>query len=139
MQTFVLILFAVILVIGAIVIIRDNKQDEEVVTPSTPKVTEKPVVEKKPASKKPKFNSNAVDRDNDGIVQEGTPFERPVEKKKAPAKKTTPRKPRAKKTTSTAPKTTATKAPAAKKTTSTSAKKTTSSRGRKPKSSSTKK
>jgi hypothetical protein len=33
------------------------------------------------------YKANAVDRDGDGIVQEGTPSERPVAKKKAPAKK----------------------------------------------------
>lgn len=64
------------------------------------------------------YNANAIDRDNDGLVQEGTPFERkvepvkkaaakkPVAKKtaeKAPAKKTTAKKTVAKKT---APKTT---------------------------------
>lgn len=33
------------------------------------------------------YKANAVDRDKDGIVQEGTKSERPVAKKKAPAKK----------------------------------------------------
>jgi hypothetical protein len=37
--------------------------------------------------KKPKFNPNPIDRDGDGIVQEGTKFERPAEKKPTPAKK----------------------------------------------------
>jgi hypothetical protein len=42
--------------------------------------------------KRPKFNPNAIDRDGDGIVQEGTIYERPAtpKPKKAPvAKKTT--------------------------------------------------
>jgi hypothetical protein len=38
------------------------------------------------------YKANAIDRDGDGIVQEGTPSERPVAKKKAPAKKTTTKK-----------------------------------------------
>jgi len=43
------------------------------------------------------YKANAVDRDKDGIVQEGTKSERPVAKKKAPvkkapAKKATPKK-----------------------------------------------
>jgi topoisomerase IA-like protein len=49
------------------------------------------------------FNYNAIDRDNDGLVQEGTPFERkvtvvkktakkPATKKKAPAKKSPAKK-----------------------------------------------
>jgi hypothetical protein len=40
------------------------------------------------------YKANAIDRDGDGIVQEGTPSERPVAKKKAPAKKkpTAPKK-----------------------------------------------
>jgi hypothetical protein len=33
------------------------------------------------------YKANAVDRDGDGIVQEGTKSERPAAKKKAPAKK----------------------------------------------------
>ena len=33
------------------------------------------------------YKANAVDRDKDGIVQEGTKSERPAAKKKAPAKK----------------------------------------------------
>jgi hypothetical protein len=33
------------------------------------------------------YRANAVDRDGDGIVQEGTKSERPAAKKKAPAKK----------------------------------------------------
>ena len=33
------------------------------------------------------FNSNAVDRDGDGLVQEGTPFERKVTVTKKPVKK----------------------------------------------------
>ena len=57
------------------------------------------------------FNYNAVDRDGDGKVQEGTPFERkvtvvkkasakkPAAKKKAPAKKTAPVKKTVKKST----------------------------------------
>ena len=39
------------------------------------------------------FKADAVDRDGDGIVQEGTPSERPVAKKKAPAKKPVAKKP----------------------------------------------
>ena len=49
------------------------------------------------------FNYNAIDKDNDGLVQEGTPFERkvtvvatkkkPAAKKKAPAKKSPAKKP----------------------------------------------
>jgi hypothetical protein len=40
------------------------------------------------------YKPNAVDRDKDGIVQEGTKSERPVAKKKAPSKKkpTAPKK-----------------------------------------------
>ena len=40
------------------------------------------------------FDYNAVDRDGDGLVQEGTRFERRVTvvKKTAPAKKTAPKK-----------------------------------------------
>jgi topoisomerase IA-like protein len=49
------------------------------------------------------FNYNAIDRDNDGLVQEGTPFERkvtvvkktakkPAAKKKTPAKKSPAKK-----------------------------------------------
>jgi hypothetical protein len=50
------------------------------------------------------FNYNAIDRDNDGLIQEGTPFERkvtvvkkatakkPAAKKKAPAKKSPAKK-----------------------------------------------
>jgi hypothetical protein len=34
-----------------------------------------------------KFDYNAIDRDEDGIVQEGTKFERKVVVKKAPVKK----------------------------------------------------
>ena len=57
------------------------------------------------------FNYNAVDRDGDGKIQEGTPFERkvtvvkkasakkPAAKKKAPAKKTAPVKKTVKKST----------------------------------------
>lgn len=58
------------------------------------------------------FNYNAADRDGDGIVQEGTPFERKLEKemkkvtvkkaapkKKAPAKKSPAKKTAPKKTT----------------------------------------
>jgi hypothetical protein len=41
------------------------------------------------------YKANAVDRDKDGIVQEGTPSERPVAKKKAPAKKPAAKKPAA--------------------------------------------
>ena len=41
------------------------------------------------------YKANAVDRDGDGIVQEGTPSERPVAKKKAPAKKPAAKKPAA--------------------------------------------
>lgn len=50
------------------------------------------------------FNYNAVDRDGDGLVQEGTPFERKVTvvkkttKKAAPKKKTPVKKSPAKKT-----------------------------------------
>lgn len=49
------------------------------------------------AKKEPKFNPNAIDRDKDGIIQEGTKFERPVEKKnevpkKAPARRGRPKK-----------------------------------------------
>lgn len=65
------------------------------------------------------YNATAVDKDNDGLVQEGTPYERKVETvkkaataKKSPAKKTAEKAP-AKKTTAkktvakkTAPKTT---------------------------------
>jgi len=35
------------------------------------------------------YKANAIDRDKDGVVQEGTKSERPVAKKKAPAKKPT--------------------------------------------------
>ena len=41
------------------------------------------------------YKANAIDRDKDGIVQEGTPSERPVAKKKAPAKKPAAKKPAA--------------------------------------------
>lgn len=50
------------------------------------------------------FNYNSVDRDGDGLVQEGTPFERKVTvvkkttKKAAPKKKTPAKKSPAKKT-----------------------------------------
>ena len=56
------------------------------------------------------FNFDAVDRDNDGLIQEGTPFERKVTvvkkttkkkaapKKKAPVKKTPVKKTAPKKT-----------------------------------------
>jgi hypothetical protein len=48
------------------------------------------------------FNYNAVDRDGDGLVQEGSPFERKVNtvktaKKKAPVKKAPVKKPAEKK------------------------------------------
>jgi hypothetical protein len=40
--------------------------------------------------KRPKFNPNAIDRDGDGIVQEGTIYERPATPKpKAPVAKKT--------------------------------------------------
>jgi hypothetical protein len=41
--------------------------------------------------KRPKFNPNAVDGDGDGMVQDGTPFERPAtpKPKKAPVAKKT--------------------------------------------------
>jgi len=35
------------------------------------------------------YKANAIDRDKDGVVQEGTKSECPVAKKKAPAKKPT--------------------------------------------------
>jgi hypothetical protein len=52
----------------------------------------------------PTFVINARDGDGDGIIQEGTPFERPA-KKKALAKKTVAKKPvaTAKKTPAKAP------------------------------------
>lgn len=37
------------------------------------------------------YKANAVDRDGDGIVQEGTKSERPAPKKKAPAKHAAPK------------------------------------------------
>ncbi len=40
-----------------------------------------------PTLKTIKFDYNAIDRDGDGIVQEGTQFERKVVVKKAPVKK----------------------------------------------------
>lgn len=63
------------------------------------------------------YNPNAVDRDGDGIVQEGTKWERPegtvkvIPAKKAPAKKA----PAKKTSTATAAKKPAAKKPAAKK------------------------
>jgi len=58
------------------------------------------------AKKEPKFNPDAVDRDKDGIIQEGTKFERPVEKrnevpKKAPARRGRPKKANGQKETKT--------------------------------------
>jgi hypothetical protein len=54
-----------------------------------------------------KFDYNAIDRDGDGIVQEGTKFERKVVVKKAPvkkaAKKATVKKAAVKKTAKKAP------------------------------------
>ena len=51
------------------------------------------------------YQADAVDRDNDGLVQEGTPYERkvstmkkPAAKKKAPVKKAPAKKAPAKKT-----------------------------------------
>jgi hypothetical protein len=41
------------------------------------------------------YKANAIDRDGDGVVQEGTKSERPVAKKKAPAKKPAAKKPAA--------------------------------------------
>ena len=49
-------------------------------------VVKKPPVAKKPAVKKPvAFKEGAVDGDGDGLVQDGTAYERPA--KKAPPKK----------------------------------------------------
>lgn len=60
------------------------------------------IIEEK--KKKPVHNENAIDRDGDGIVQEGTKFERPATPKhKAPAKKPVAKKSTAAKKT-TAPK-----------------------------------
>ena len=43
------------------------------------------------------FNPDAKDGDGDGIVQDGTKFERPIGETTPPVKKTTTRKPRSKK------------------------------------------
>jgi hypothetical protein len=37
----------------------------------------------------PGFNENATDRDGDGLIQDGTKFERPSSTSKTPKKKTT--------------------------------------------------
>lgn len=71
------------------------KRLEEVKAAAKPQTGEKPKpAAKKPAVKKattPKkatLKKDAVDGDGDGLVQDGTPFERPAPKKKAtPAKK----------------------------------------------------
>lgn len=63
------------------------------------------------------FNLFAIDRDNDGLVQEGTKWERPVKKapKKKAAKKKAPAKKAAKKAVKKAPKKAAKKAAVKKK------------------------
>ena len=80
---------------------------EEVAISEVKQKESKPKPKRKPRAKKePKFNPNAVDRDKDGIIQEGTKFERPVEKrnevpKKAPARRGRPKKANGKKETKT--------------------------------------
>jgi len=67
-------------------------------------VKEEPKPTKKPRAKKePKFNPKAVDRDKDGVIQEGTKFERPVEQRnevpKKPARRGRPKRANGKKET----------------------------------------
>ena len=55
---------------------------------TTASTTKKATTAKKPAPKKVAYLLDAVDGDGDGLVQDGTPHERPATpKKKAPAKK----------------------------------------------------
>ena len=49
------------------------------------------------ATKESGFKPDAKDGDGDGIVQDGTEFERPIGQTTPPVKKTTTRKPRSKK------------------------------------------
>jgi hypothetical protein len=42
---------------------------------------QEPVPAPKSISKVDEYNENATDRDGDGLVQEGTPFERPISAK----------------------------------------------------------
>jgi len=66
-------------------------EPEEPVAVEMPHI--EPAPEAKPAAKpcsrkkKVEYNPNAVDRDKDGLVQDGTPFERPAEPKPAPKKR----------------------------------------------------
>lgn len=47
----------------------------------------KPAAKPRSRKKKVEYKPNAVDRDKDGLVQDGTPFERPAEPKPAPKKR----------------------------------------------------
>ena len=49
----------------------------------TASTTPKKATAKKPAPNKATYKANAVDGDGDGLVQDGTPFERPAPKKKS--------------------------------------------------------
>lgn len=52
-----------------------------------PAPTQKPAAKSRSRKKKAEYNPNAVDRDKDGLVQDGTPFERPAEPKPASNKR----------------------------------------------------
>ena len=52
-----------------------------------PAPAEKPAAKSRSRKKKVEYNPNAVDRDKDGLVQDGTPFERPAEPKPASNKR----------------------------------------------------
>lgn len=71
-------------------------QEDEVLVEEKTKETSTPRT-KPQAKKATEFNPKAVDRDKDGIIQEGTKFERPVEKRteaprKAPTRRGRPKK-----------------------------------------------
>ena len=53
----------------------------EAPSPAAPSLPS-PVAVSSTESKADGYNPNATDRDGDGLVQEGTPFERPISKKK---------------------------------------------------------
>lgn len=54
-------------------------------TGKTASATPKKATAKKPAPKKTGYKANAVDGDGDGLVQDGTPWERPAPKSKSSA------------------------------------------------------
>jgi len=110
--SFIFILLAIIAVLAIVIVAMDHQEkkaeakrlaEAEEIKKAKAAAAAKSRRKPQPKKTEPKFNPKAVDRDKDGVIQEGTKFERPVEERnevpKKPARRGRPKKGNGKKET----------------------------------------